>query len=718
MLHLLGRLAAKRAWLVLIVSALLAVVATWYGSGALKALRDGISPNPSSESTKQTEGLAHAFPDQQFALYLLLSSDRLKVDDPEFRTAAQPILDKLALDPSVRSSINYFDTGATQLVSKDRRETLVPIVLEGEGPEWGAAYLRLKESLKSTDLRIRLGGAAAVTKEINGQIKSDIARSERISFAILAVLLLFIFRSLVAALLPLVVGGLSIITALALTRFVANWADVTIYAANIITFLGLGLAIDYSLFILSRFREELEVDANSAAAVVRTMLSAGRTVAFSGSIVAISLLGLIVFPRNFLHSMAIGGAIAVVASVATSLTVLPALLALIGPRIEKGRLGRADKTKQDQMAAFWIAMSHFVMRKAGIVVFAVLAVLLLAGAPFLNVRFSTVDAKTLPVEFESRQVNDEMGAAFDFGPNDPIQILIRMPSSPDEEPNRTGLRAYVRRLQGIPGVTQVKSALDINPLQELPKTSGNATAIDIGYPYPTQSDEAQSLVERVRAVLPPQGSVAYVGGMTATLVDLLHDLKAHAAEAAAIIGIATFVLLLLMLNSILVPIKAIVFNALSLAAAFGALVWVFQYGNLENVIGFTSNGAIDANEPILIFVIAFGLAVDYEVFLVSRMKEAYDRGATTTDSVAFGLEKTGQIITSAALLLLVVIGAFTTGKLAIMKQLGFGLGLAILIDATLVRSLLVPATMRFLGKYNWWTPAPLHRLIAKINLAE
>ncbi len=719
MLAVLARLVTKRGWQVLAVSAILAVVAVIYGSGALSVMRDGVTPNPTSESTREQKAFERAFPEQQYGLLVLFSSPTLTVDDPAFHSGAQPALGVLKKDESVASVIDYFETPAPLLVSRDRHETFVPVVLKGDGPAQAEAFLRLSNTLKGGPLQVRLGGVAAVSKEINAQIKTDIARSERISFGILAILLLFIFRSVVAAVLPLVVGGLSIVTAFALTRIVANYADVTIYAANIITFLGLGLAIDYSLFILSRFREELDKLGDSSQAVVATMRSAGRTVAFSGSIVALSLLGLLVFPRNFLYSMAIGGSLAVFASVAVSLTVLPALLGLLGTRIDKGRIALTRKKPIDPSEeGFWTRMSHFVMRRAGIVVALVLGILFVAGSPFLNVKLNTVDAKTLPTSFESRQVNDELAKNFDLRSNNPIEIMLTMPGNPTEAPNRTAFEAYVSRLEKTAGVNRVHSELNRDPLSELSRASGNLTKIDLDFEGEPQAKPAQDLVAAIRGVPAPPGSEALVGGSTAILVDLVYDLQAHIWQALLVIGVSTFVLLLFMLNSILVPLKAIVFNALSLSAAFGGLVWVFQYGHFENLIGFKSVGAIDANEPILIFVIAFGLAVDYEVFLVSRMKEAYDRGESTVDSVAFGLEKTGQIITSAALLLMVVIGAFTTGKLSVMKQLGFGLGLAVLIDATLVRSLLVPATMKFLGKYNWWTPPFLARIIERANLGE
>jgi len=714
---MLARLATRHARLVLAAWVFVAAIAGWYAAGSLHALNQGVTPNPKSESTKQADLLQRTFPDQHFSLLVLLSSERLTVDDPMYNSAASDVTDALRADPSVGMAYSYFETGASQLVSRDRHQTFLPVVMRGEEPDQERAFDRLRQALRSEVLRVRLGGVVAVTKEIGGTLKEDIAASERLSFAVLAVLLVFIFRSIVGALIPLIIGAVSIAVALALARVVANFSDVTVYAANIITFLGLGLAIDYSLFLLSRFREELDAGSDVKEAVTVAMHTAGRTVAFSGSIVGLSLLGLLVFPRNFLYSMAIGGAAAVFASVLVSLTILPALLTVLGRRVDKGKVRVPAKVLEVPDGSFWAKVSHAVMRRAGTVVVTVLAILFLAGSPFLRVRLSTVDARTLPETFESRQVTDELQSQFDL-PSNPIQIMLRMPGDSTQSSNLGKLKAFVDQVKSTPGVAEVRSQLDVSPFGDLPRSSGNITTVDVTYHAESQSKAAQQLVDRVRAIPAPEGATKYVGGATANLVDLVDDITGHAALALAIIVIATFVLLLFMLRSILVPVKAIIFNALSLTAAFGGLVWVFQDGHLQNLVGFKSNGAIDANVPVLIFVIAFGLAVDYEVFLVSRMKEAHDAGAKTVDSVAFGLERTGQIITSAALLLLVVIGAFTMGRLSVMKQLGFGLGLAIFVDATLVRSLLVPATMKFLGEYNWYVPQWLGKLIDKARLGE
>jgi uncharacterized membrane protein YdfJ with MMPL/SSD domain len=724
MFSALGKWVEQFRWLILGLGLILLIGGGVYGSGVFGVLKSGGVGNANEESSQAAVELQKAFPNQQASLVILLQSSEHTVQEPVYQTAVQQIVTDLQARPAVTKVTDFYQTQAPQLVSKDGHSTSLIVTLKGNDAAQSDEYLTLRDTLKNDTLQVKIGGTVAVTQEINAQIKHDIAQAERLSFILLAVLLLFIFRSIIGMLLPLLVGVLSIITALALTRLVATHADMSVYAANIITFLGLGLAIDYSLFMLSRFREELANPRARKDIIIATLQSAGRTVAFSGSIVALSMLGLLVFPLTFLKSMAVGGALAVVSSVVVSLTVLPAALAVLEHRVNWGTIPLPQPKKGTE--GFWTRLSHFVMKRAGSVMVVTLGILFLAGSPFLRVKFTTLDAHSLPANFESREVSDILARDFPDGDASPMSVVVEMPGSPLEGANRQSLADYTFAVGHVAGVTRIDGLATIDPSLPIPasealaasKVSGNDTVISVFFAGDPQSTEAQRILKDVRAVPKPAGATVLVGGQTANLVDLLTDLQDHLWQAALVIGLSTFILLLFMLSSILIPLKAILLNALSLSAAFGGLVWIFQYGHLEKLFAFTSNGSLDANQPILVFVIAFGLAMDYEVFLVSRIKERFEHSHDTVDAVTFGLEKTGQIITSAALLLIVVIGAFATSKIGLLKQLGIGLALAVAIDAVIVRSLLVPATMRFFGEYNWWTPPFLRKIIARANLAS
>jgi RND superfamily putative drug exporter len=546
-------------------------------------------------------------------------------------------------------------------------------------------------------------------------VSGDIARAETISLPVLAVLLVIIFGSFAAAGLPLAVGVVAILGSFAALRGFSMVTDVSIFAVNVVTIIGLGLAIDYGLFMVSRFREEIRRQPDTETALARTMATAGRTVAVSGVTVAISLAGLLIFPQVFLRSMGFGGMSAVLMAMLAALTLLPALLAMLGPKVDalsvrpwlRRVFHRRPRVADDGHGA-WARIAHSVMRRPVVYTVVVTGVLVTLALPFLRVEFGGIDERALPAGTESRVVSETIEADFPASERGPIDAIVRLPDAVDSPTGGAALQAYVDDVAAVPGVAGV-SVTDVE---------GSTARVDVAYAGDPLSTEARDLVGQLRAVPAPEGGDVLVGGPTAVLADLLDSLGSLLPWMALFVVATTFVLLFLAFGSIVLPVKAVVMNVLSLGASFGALVWIFQDGNLSGFLDFTPTGFVEATQPILVLAIVFGLSMDYEVFLMSRIREEYDRTGDNTTAVATGLQRTGGIITSAALLLLVVIGAFSLSGITFIKMIGVAMLIAIVVDATVVRILLVPATMRLLGRANWWAPGPLGRLYARYGIRE
>jgi putative drug exporter of the RND superfamily len=541
------------------------------------------------------------------------------------------------------------------------------------------------------------GGPAVASDEVGETVQSDLARAELYAFPLLFVLSLLVFRGLVAAFLPPLVGGVTIIGTFLAMRAVNTGLPLSIFAVNLVTGLGLGLAIDYSLFIVSRYREELERAGPGVEALRRTLQTAGRTVLFSGLTVAAAMASLCVFPLRFLYSMGLAGAIAALVAVAVSLVGLSALLAVLGtrvnalapPRLRRGRSGGGG----------WYRLSRTIMRRPLPVAAASAALLILLGLPFLGIRFTGVDASSLPTSASARQVDEALHREFPPAPTDPVVVAVRAPA--DASPS---LGNYAARLRELPDAAAVGT----------PTTAGPGLwRIDVLPRGAALSGSAKQLVRDVRAE--PAPAPALVGGETAGFLDQQSSLKSHLPLALAILASTTFVLLFLATASVVLPLKSLVMNLLSLSAAFGLLVLIFQDGRLEGLLDYTTQGALESTQPILLFVIAFALSTDYGVFLLTRIKEFHDAGESNTEAVSRGLERTGGIITSAALLFCVAIGAFSTSHIVFIKELGVGTALAVIIDATIVRALLVPSVMALLGEWNWWAPPALKRLQRRLE---
>ncbi|MBO0817467.1 MAG: MMPL family transporter, partial [Actinobacteria bacterium] len=526
---------------------------------------------------------------------------------------------------------------------------------------------------------------------------------------ILLVLMLVIFGSLAAASLPLAIGAVAILGSFTALRLLTLFTDVSVYSINITTILGLGLAIDYGLFMVARFRDELNAQPSTEAAVARTVATAGRTVAVSGITVALALASLMLFPEMFLRSMGYGGVATVLVDMLAALTIMPALLAVLGPRVNALRIRRSvRRAPATEDSGAWYRIAHSVMRRPVVYVVVIVVALLALGSPFRSITWGGTDARALPSGSAPRVVAEALARDFPANSTTPIESVVKFAGPVSAPAERAALAAYTARLGHVPGVIGA----------QVTGTAGDVARVDLRFAANDESAAARALVAQVRAVPAPPGAQVYVGGATAELVDELGSLGATLPWMALMVAVTTFILLFLAFGSVVLPVKAIVMNVLSLTATFGAIVWIFQEGHLSGLLRFTPTGSIDPTMPILMLAIIFGLSMDYEVFLLSRIRERYDVTGDNTAAVAGGLQRTGGIITSLALLLVIVVGAFSASGITFIKLLGVGMIIALVVDATIIRVLLVPATMRLLGPANWWAPRPLRRLYARYGIQE
>jgi len=716
----LGRLTYGLRWLWIVVGVLVLSVGISYGINVFANLKTGGLDDTSAGSSKEAQLMLQSFPRSRVSLILLAKNPLGTIDQPSFRSAFQNLISAVETDSSKPSVTSYYTTGSPSFVSNDKKETFALIGVSGDQD---SAYLRIKHLLSNASIPVQLGGPAASDYELNAEVARDLPKLGAISLPLLLILLLLIFRSPIAASLPLLIGAISVLGAFAITRIMTSFMDISVFAANIISLLGLGLAIDYSLLYVSRFRDELDAGQSVESAIRTSSTHAGAAIFLSGTTVALSLLGLLAFPQMFLRSMGVGGAVAVASAVAASLTILPAILSVIGKNVNRLMIPVPISRNLNRKSA-WRTFGTFVVHWPVSVLFVTLGALFLAGSPFLHVKFANPGVDTLPSFFQSRQVADSITKDFPHSENPEIEILLTLPESPISSDGLATVISYANQLRELQNVVSVgglttpvssrsESQLSAfysqtaNPeVQQIEKlyVSGSTTLLTLSYKGGSDDLSTQALVRAVRGVPIPDNSSVLVGGQTAELVDNLDSLGSHMPTAIAIIFATTFVVLLVMLSSVVIPIKAIILNTLSLSAAFGLMTWIFQEGHLHKLLQFTSSGSLDPTLPVLIFAIAFGLATDYEVFLVSRIKEEFDRTHDNTEAVIIGVEKTGGVITSAGLLLVVVVAAFGMSDILSMKEMGVGLAIAVAVDAAIVRTLLVPAAMQLFGPLNWWMP--------------
>jgi RND superfamily putative drug exporter len=696
---------------------LLAFAGTW-GTRVFGSLDGGGFDDPGAASQRAEQLAADRLGRDTADVVVLYRSATRTVDDPLYQQAVTSTLTALPAGVVDRAT-TYWDSRAARLVSTDRKSTYAVLQLAGDSDQRRDGLKRIDGLLDAPGLDTKVGGDVAINRDINRQVAKDIGRAEGMSMPVVMILLLIIFGSLAAASLPLTIGVFAILGAFTAVRGITMFTSVSIFTINIITILGLGLAIDYGLFMVSRFREELPRADSVEDAVARTMATAGRTIAVSAVTVAISLASLLIFPQVFLRSMGFGGVAAVLVAMLAALLLLPALLGMLGPRIEALSVRRplrrlfrrpppAAARPEAAGSGTWYRIARSVMRRPVLYAVAIVAVLLALGAPFLRVSFGGIDARALPAGTESRQVAEAIDADFGRNATRPINAVLTLPAAAADPAQQAALSEYVGTLRQLPGATGA----------QITGAAGNAARVAVSYDLDSISPAARTLVERIRAVPPPPGSQVLVGGQTANLVDRLASIGARLPWMGLIVALTTLILLFLAFGSVVLPVKAVLMNLLSLSASFGAVVWIFQDGHLSGLLGFTPTGTVEATQPILVLAIVFGVSMDYEVFLLSRIREQYDLTGDNADAVATGLQRSGRIITSAALLLVVVVGAFSTSGITFIKLIGVAMAIAIVIDATVVRILLVPATMRLVGQANWYAPGPLRRLYARYGVRE
>jgi trehalose monomycolate/heme transporter len=717
-----GRVLSRRRRLTLVITLLFVAFAGAWGTGVFGKLSSGdnFTP-PSSQSQREANVADQVFGRNDADVVVLYRSATMTVTDPAYQQAVTTALNSLPR-ADVAKVATYWSTGSPSLVSTDRHSTYAVLQLTGtDDAARHQTYDAIKNdltpaSLAADGVTARVGGNVAMEVAINNEVTADIAKAEGFSMPVLLILLLVIFGSLAAASLPVAIGGVAILGSFTVLRLLTMATTVSIYSVNITTILGLGLGIDYGLFMVTRFREELHRQPTVEQAVARTVATAGRTVAVSGVTVAVALTSLMLFPEDFLRSMGYGGVATVAVDVLAALIVLPALLAVLGHRVNALRIRRSVQSPplkaaqpaapRDESGGAWYRLARSVMRRPLVYVTMITIALLALGAPFLRVSWGGTDARTLPAASTVRQVSETLDSQFPVNSTDPIEALITGPGA--SAGGSAALASYLHRIDSIPGVTGT----------QVTGSKGDTIRVDVGYTPAPVSSAARHIVTQIRALAPPAGATVLVGGTTAGLVDELASLGSVLPWMALLVCVSTFVLLFLAFGSVVLPLKAIVMNVLSLGATFGVVVWIFQWGHLSGLLRFTPTGSLDPTMPILMAAIIFGLSMDYEVFLLSRIRERYDQTGDNTVAVAAGLQRTGGVITSLALLLIIVVAAFSASGITFIKLLGVGMIVALLVDASVVRVLLVPATMRLLGRANWWAPRPLRRLYARYGFKE
>ncbi|MFI6079924.1 MMPL family transporter [Streptomyces sp. NPDC051217] len=722
MLSKIAELALKRARLLLVLATVAVVAMGALGAGAFGKLLGGGFEDPDAQSSRATVRIDEKFGGQTNLLFLVgqEGSSREGPGSPAADERGRSITDGLKDDGTVSNVVSYWDTRSPRLISESGGEALIALHVKGDETKRAERAEELIDLYtgERDGVEVRAGGAAAINMNISTQVSGDLAIAEAIAIPVTLLLLVLAFGSLVAATLPLVIGLIAIVGTFALLFVLGSLTEVSVFAINLTTALGLGLGIDYALLLVSRFREQLGAGDEVADALRTTVRTAGRTILFSAATVAAALAALLVFPAFFLRSFAYAGIGVVLIAVAAALFVVPPLLAVLGHRVNKGRVPWAKNVERSD-APFWGRLASLVMRRPALTALPVLALLLLVASPLLGVTFGTPDERVLPEDANGRQV--ATAVRNDFPTDEAGAVQIVSTSAVEAGP----LAAYAGELSRLDGVVRVDSAAgtytDGRARAPGPANAGLArpdaqrlVAVTDTVP---KSGAAQELVADIRALDRPAGVGMLVGGTDAMLVDSRQSIGDRLPLAIGLVAVTTFVLLFLFTGSVVQPLRALLLNVISLSAAIGAMVWIFQDGHLSSLLGFTPQ-PMDTSMTVLLFCVAFGLSMDYEVFVTSRMKELHDSGVDRTTTVTQGLARTGRIVSMAAGLLAVSFFAFGTSQISFLQMFGIGSGLAIVIDAVAVRGVLVPAAMRLLGRSAWYAPPALRRLHGKVGLTE
>ena len=729
-------MAIRSPRLILAVAAILTVAAAVFGIPVANHLSAGGFQDPGSESARAARLLSDKFKQSEQQM-LITITDPSGASGDSARTAGTAIVDRLAASPNVLNVTSPWTSppaAAAELLSKDGRTGLIVATMAGgeNKAQVYAAELAAPVVGDRDGLTIRAGGTAMIYKQINDQTKSDLLLMEMIAVPLSFLVLVWVFGGLVAAALPMMVGVMSILGTMSVLRLITGFTEVSIFALNIATALGLALAVDYTLLIVSRYRDELAGGADRETALVNTMCTAGRTVLFSAVTVALSMAVMVVFPMNFLRSFAYAGVATVTFASLAAIVITPAAIMLLGDRLDsldvrrlvRRVLGRPEPPVQPWHEKFWYRLTKFVMRRAVPIGLAVVALLVFLGAPFLGVRPGFPDDRVLPKSASAHQVGDLLRTGFGSDADNTVSVLIP-DSTALESAQLSRYAADLSRVSDVvsvsaPAGTFVNGRLTGPPVAPTAVIDGSAL-LTVGSSSELFSKSSDAQLERMHAVAPPGGRSVEFGGLAQTNRDSVDAIMSRLPIALGLIAVIMLVLLFLLTGSVVMPVKALILNMLSLSATFGAMVWIFQEGHF-GALGTTPTGTLVANMPVLMFCIAFGLSMDYEVFLVSRIREFWLDSAQTSDdndeSVALGLATTGRVITAAALIMAISFAALIAAQVSVMRLFGLGLTLAVVVDATLVRLVLVPAFMHVMGKYNWWAPAPLRAFHRKFGITE
>ncbi|MGW0392080.1 MMPL family transporter [Streptomyces sp. NPDC003042] len=710
----------RRPRLVLLAALVFLLLSVVFGADATGRLKTQGYDDPRSESSRA----AHAAAERSGAspnLVVVAQARSGSVDGPAARSAGEGLTRRLAAEPHVSAVTSYWTGDAAELRSRDGHAAMLVAHVEGEGEQLGARVKQLSEELTTatgsqTALTVNVGGTALIDAELQDVSESDLKRAESVVLPGTLILLILVFGSVVAAALPLLIGVLAIAGTLLVLSVLGSVTDVSVFALNLTTALGLGLGIDYGLLIVSRFREELADGHSPRDAAMRTVRTAGHTIVFSAGTVSAALATLLVFPPYFLRSFAYAGIAVVAIAAVSAVTVLPALLTLLGKRVNAWPVPGRRRVHAGSPSRLWEGLARIVVRRPLLAALPVIGLLVMLAGPFAHAGFATPDDRALPVSASSRQTGDLVRGAFDMKGSSSLTVVMTGKASPPAQED------YARRLSALPRVAQVVGPDGSFRHGERAAVSGSAGSmagpvgegparLSVVPLVDPQSRAAQQLVHDIRATPAPAGTDVLVGGPSAVLVDAKATVGDRIPLALSMITLTTFVLLLGFTRSLLLPLKAIALNALSLAAVLGAMVWIFQMGHLRHLLDFTP-GPLSTTMPVLLFCIVFGLSVDYEVFVLARIKEAHDAGQDNADSIVSGIARTGGIVTTAGALLAFTLLSFGTSQVSLLQFFGIGAGLGVLLDATLVRGVLVPALMRLAGGLNWWAPRPLRRRTA------
>ena len=741
---------------IVLVSVIVAIAGAMLATQTSSALSAGGWLDADSESAAVSARLDTEFGAGKSSVIALFRSATPGADakSAEFQGAIKTATTGLSSVPEVTGIIGYAETGDPRFISTagDAAYIVVELNVTDEASVEVVDPIRAA-IVPPAGYTFQLTGYGPITKDSAEQSEKDLQKAELVSLPIVALVLVLVFASIVAAGMPLLVAGLAIPSSLALIYIVAQQVEMSIFVLNIATMLGLALAIDYSLFIVSRFREELRRGRTVGEAVERAVGTAGKAVAFSGIAVAIGLSGLLLFEAPAIRSIGIAGALVVLCSVVFGLTFLPAVLGILGHRVNSLSLGGlrhrfrpvADGVEPARTAR-WERVAHSVMRHPVAVLIPTLAFLLLLGSPFLRLEQGVPGAEIYPPGVESRDAYVALQTEFAPGETTPIIILADVTGAPTDAANIKAISDYAATIDGIEGIDRVESPFTIHDpatgalltpeqvaeLYALPAGQrppgidalvaqyirGSTVRLDAISPLPPSRPEATDLIPVIRSTAPGTGITTQVGGSAAIGHDFLISQAERAPYAVGLTLLASGVILFLLFGSVVIPIKAIIMTLLSITASFGAMVWIFQEGHLSNLLNFEPLGYTIAGNPIIMFSVIFGLSMDYEVLLLSRMQEAYRRTGDNTASVAEGLSKTAGVITGAALIMVSVFAAFALAEVITIKSIGVGMAIAVAIDATIVRILLVPATMRLMGKWNWWAPGFLGRFADRLGFSH